>query len=176
MDDKDILQMLEKYEKKKLEIGSNYNIKKEELEKNYNIKKEELAKEHKMLQIDNKFKLLNYLSRKEEEIKKKLEGIRQIRNALFEDDEDEGMRELNNMAKENKATFENDNNSQGIQLREGTEINGMKKTNINEEKEEKEGKKKKGEFEEEEEFEEKERKELQMTNKKRDRPFKEVNN
>ena len=159
MDDKDILQMLEKYEEKKLEIISNYNI-----------KKEELAREYKKQQLDNKFKLLNFLSLKEEETKKKLECIRQIRNVLFEDDEDEGMTELNNMAKETKATFENDNNSQGIQLREGTEINGMKKTNINEEKEEKDGKKKKGEFEEEEEFEEKERKEIQMTNKKRDRP------
>ena len=31
MDDKDILEKLEKYEKKELEIDSNYNIKKEEL-------------------------------------------------------------------------------------------------------------------------------------------------
>ena len=134
MYDKDILQMLEKYEEKKLEIRSNYNI-----------KKEKLAKEYKKQQLGNKFQLLNFLSLKEEEAKKKLEDIRQIRNVLFEDDEDEGMTELNNMAKETKATFENDNNSQGIQLREGTEINGMKKTNINEEKEEKEeneGKKK----------------------------------
>ena len=35
MDDKDILKMLEKYEKKKLEIENNYNIKKEELEKEH---------------------------------------------------------------------------------------------------------------------------------------------
>ena len=93
------------------------------------------------------------------------------------------MTEINNMAKETKATFENDNNSLVIQLREGTEINGMKKTKINEEreekeekegkkeKEEKEGKEEKDEFEDEDEFEEKKKKELQMTNKKRQRPF-----
>ena len=59
MDDKDILEKFEKYEKKELEIDSNYNIKKEELEK-----------EHKKQHIDNKYELLNFLSQKQEEAKK----------------------------------------------------------------------------------------------------------
>ena len=112
MDDKDILQMLEKYEKEKLEKGSNYNIKKEELEKEY-----------KKQQINIKFKLLNFLLQKEEEAKNKLQCIRQL--ALFGNDENEGMKELNDLSKDSKATFENDINSQVIQLREGTGINGM---------------------------------------------------
>ena len=126
MDDKDILQMLEEYEKEKLEIGSNYNIKKAELEKEY-----------KKQQINIKYKLLNFLSQKEEEAKNKLKCIRQLRNALFENDDDEGMKELNDLSKDSKATFENVINSQEIQLREGIGINGMKKININEEKEKK---------------------------------------
>ena len=175
MDDKDVLQMLEKYKKNDLEI-----------EKNYQIKKVKLEKEYKKQQRDNKFKLFNYLYQKEEEAKKKFENFRQIRNELFGNDEDEQIAELNNIANETRPTFENDNNSQGIQLREGTEINGMKKANINEEreereeieeneeKEEKERKEEKDKFEGEDEF--KEKKELQMTNKKRYRPFKDDNN
>ena len=156
MDDKDILEKLEKYEKKELEIDSNYNIKKEELEKEY-------KKQH----IDNKYELLNFLSQKQEEAKKRYEAISLIRNALFRNDENEGMKEFNNMAKETNANFENDNINQGIQLRE-TEINGMKKTKFIEEIEGKEGKEGK---EEEDEIESKEKKDLQMNNKKRNRPF-----
>jgi hypothetical protein len=156
MDDKDILEKLEKYEKKELEIDSNYNIKKEELEKEY-------KKQH----IDNKYELLNFLSQKQEEAKKRYEVISLIRNALFRNDENEGMKEFNNMAKETNAIFENDNINQGIQLRE-TEINGMKKTNFIEEIEGKEAKEGK---EEEDEIESKEKKDLQMNNKKRNRPF-----
>ena len=125
MDDREVLQMLEKYEKKELEIARDYNIKKEELEKEY-----------KKRQIDNKFELLNFLSQKQEETKKKYETISQIRNILFGYDENEGMKELNNMAKETKATFENDNNNQDIQLRERTENNKMKKINPSEAKKE----------------------------------------
>lgn len=155
MDDREVLQMLEKYEKKELEIARDYNIKKEELEKEY-----------KKRQIDNKFELLNFLSQKQEETKKKYETISQIRKILFGYDENEGMKELNNMAKETKATFENDNNNQDIQLRERTENNKMKKINPSEAKKEKEGK----EGKEEDEFEEKEKKELKMNSKKRNRP------
>ena len=68
MNDKDVLLILEKYEKKELETESNYNIKKAELD----IKKEELEKEYKKQQIENKFELLNILSQKIEETKKKI--------------------------------------------------------------------------------------------------------
>jgi len=61
MNDKDVLLILEKYEKKELETESNYNIKKEELEKEY-----------KKQQIENKFELLNILSQKIEETKKNM--------------------------------------------------------------------------------------------------------
>ena len=153
MNDKDILQMLENYKKKELEIETNYNIKKAELDikkAELDIKKEELEKEHKTQQIDNKFKFLNVLSQKIEEAKKKYEDLIQVKNALFGNDENEIMKEM----KETKETFENDINSQGIQLREGTEINGMiHTTNFIEgkeqedESEEKEGKEQKEEKE-----------------------------
>ena len=165
MIDKDILKMLEKYKKKELEMQSDYNIKKEKLEKEHKIKEEELEKEHKKQQIDNKFQLLNFISQKQEEAKNRYEALSQIRNALFGNDGNEGLKELIYMARKIKATFENDNNNQGIQLREGTEINEKKKSNFIEEKSEKERK------EEDNEFEEKEKKETQMKNKKRERPF-----
>ena len=102
--------MLEEYEKEKLEIGSNYNIKNEELMKEYNIKKEELEKEYKSQKINIKYKFLNFLLQKEEVAKNKFECIRQLRNALFGNDENEGMKELNNLPKDSKATLENDIN------------------------------------------------------------------
>ena len=166
MNDKDIFRMLEKYKKKELEIESNYNIKKEELEK-----------EHRTQQIDNKFKFLNVLSQKIEEAKTKYEALIELKNALFGNDENEIMKE---MIKETKETVENDINSQGIHLREETEINGMiNTTNFIEGKEqedESEGKEGKEQKEEKEEKGKKEKKDLKMTNKKKNRSLEKDNN
>lgn len=173
MNDKDVLLILEKYEKKELETESNYNIKKAELD----IKKEELEKEYKKQQIENKFELLNILSQKIEETKKKYDELIQVRNALYGNDENEIMKE---MSKEKKETFENSNNRQGIHLREHIDTNGMiKTTDFAEEKEGKEGKDQEDESEEKEgkeQEDESEKKELKMISKKKKRTKERDNN
>lgn len=173
MNDKDVLLILEKYEKKELETESNYNIKKAELD----IKKEELEKEYKKQQIENKFELLNILSQKIEETKKKYDELIQVRNALYGNDENEIMKEI---SKEKKETFENSNNRQGIHLREHIDTNGMiKTTDFAEEKEGKEGKDKEDESEEKEgkeQEDESEKKELKMISKKKKRTKERDNN
>ena len=96
-----------------------------------------MEKEYKKQQINSGFTIPNFLLQKEEEAKNKFKWIRQLRKAIFGN---KRMKELNNMEKEAISIFENDNNSQGMKIKERTSINGIEKTIIIEEKEEKEGK------------------------------------
>ena len=81
------------YKKNGLEIEEFYQIKKEELENDLKKQKNELKKQ-----------LIYSISKKEEKLRRKMEGLRQIRN-IFETDDKEGMKELEIMLKETEKNF-----------------------------------------------------------------------
>ena len=163
MADYELINILDEFHKKELEIERFYIIKKEELEKDYKNQKE-----------NNRTKLLNSLFTKEEELKNKieglqnhleglkrdLEGINQIRNILSENEDKKGIHEFKDMLNENQVNLVHN----VIHLREGNDIqiqenNGMKQSE-KEKSEEKEPKK--NEFE-------KKKKDYQMAERKRKR-------
>ena len=114
MADYEIINILDKYQEKELEIERNYNIRKMELEKDYKSQKKA-----------NKIQLLNSLFIKEVDIKNKLkglknhlEGINQIRNILGENEDNKGIQELKEMLNENQVNI----GSNDILLREEEDI------------------------------------------------------
>jgi len=127
MADYELINILDKYQEKEVEIERKYNIKKEELEKDYKNQKK-----------NNRIQLLNSLFKKEEDLKSKLEdlknhleGINQIRNILGENED-------NKEIQENESQSNMGNND--IHLREEEDIqikenNGLKQSGIEEREE-----------------------------------------
>jgi len=144
MADYELINILDEFHKKELEIERFYIIKKEELEKDYKNQKE-----------NNRTKLLNSLFTKEEELKNKveglqnhleglkrdLEGINQIRNILSENEDKKEIQEFKDMLNKSQVNIVHND----IHLGEGNDIqiqenNGMKQSE-KEKSEEKEPKK-----------------------------------
>ena len=80
-----------------INILDNYLEKEMEIERNYNIKKETLEKDYKNQKKNNRIQLLNSLFKKEEEIKNKveclknlLEGINKLRYILSVNEDKKG--------------------------------------------------------------------------------------
>ena len=161
MVDYELINILNKYLEKEMEIEKNYNIKKEALEKDYKNQKK-----------NNRIQLLNSLFKKEEEIKNKeeglknqLEGISQIRNILSENEDKKGIQEFKDMFNESQVNSVHTD----IHLREKNDIqiqenNGMKQS---EKDETEEIEPKKNEFE---------KKDYQLTDRKRKRSHSDNNN
>ena len=168
MADYELINILGKYQEKEMEIERIYNIKKEELEKDYKSQKK-----------NNRIQLLNSLFIKEESIKnhleglqKDLEGIKQIRNILNENEDKKEILKLKYMLNESQVNLVHNN----IHLREEEDIqiqenNGMKqsKKEESEEIENIDEEHKKNEFE-------KKKEDYQMIDMKRKRPSSNINN
>ena len=146
MNDREILKMLDKYEKKEIELEKEHQKQQKEhqkQQKEHQKQQKEYEKqrlEHERQQLDNNFKLLDFLFQKEDEKAKELEAMRQLRNTLYE-----------NVKTRVKNILKESDNQIII--------------NVNEKKEEED------ECQEENECEENGKKISQMTNKKRERSF-----
>ena len=166
--------MENEYNAKKNEIENAYNSKKNEIENTYNSKKNELEKNYKDQKVIIKSQLINALIQKQEQFKSAMNGLMQIQ-FIYEFDDKEGIKEVENMFKEyNQDNIETNN----IGLREGTNNNenGLipkgnesesKKNEENQEVEEKE---------KNEELEEKKTKISMIDRKRKRNPFDNNNN
>ena len=152
--DYELCNFLKIYKKKGLELEEFYKIKKEELEEDLRKQKNELKKQ-----------LINSISKKEENLRRKIEGLKQIRN-IFETDDKEGIKELENVLKETEKTFSNYSDNQHGQKKE------LKDIEENEEDAEDNGEDAEENGKDYEEIKEKNVKEKILINKKRNRTSK----